>query len=775
MNKSCNEKCLKTNFTDGKEFCINENSTLDTDKTNPEQLSDFLIQRFNKNIEAFRRLYPNIARKFENYIPEKSMDFFCSKSGTPNMAFSDDGVAYYEKYCPIQFLKFQTDLLSKVLNDSSCFVNKVTDDYDPKEFCKYQCSDMLTANINILNHYCEKDLYGQVHLRYMQKISEPYEKKYKGNIVSLQKSKVVPMFIMLGIGLGYQLEELCKNTEILNLVIIEPDSDVFFASLHTFDWSDFLDKYCSDIKRIVFILDKDTYVIGNSLHLVLCRHAFYGLGANVVYLSTESKHNTKIVEEIKKRFLLSASAFGFFDDKLFGASHASYALTHHKHFVQEKTLPEKFQSLPVFVIGSGPSLDHDLSFLRKNQDKAIIIACGTAIDVLYHAGIHPDFFANTERVPEVRQSLEVILDSSFFKNIVLLCADVCHPSVVDLFEHTAIFAKADEIFCDFVSKNLKQSKIQGLLRMNPFVGNMGLSGALALGFRNIYLFGLDCGKKVGVQSIHSELTTLYKKRGFTEEPDFYATDNIIPANFGGECESNQTFLKSALTMSISIKEAKKDGECNFINCSDGALVEGAIPVHSEALDKDFIKLPDINKKEIIDYIDNERVIEFSLSEDQIKGILYPQIFEKICDSVVNIIKEKKDSVRECLSDIKKVNDFFCEIRKDSSLEFFLGMVESAVCAPLVLATSALFEDSNEYECLKTANIILCMLEDYLTEAKDMYKLLPDYVMGEHRKYYKNGKIGRDMPNCSAPDFPEEMNILRKDYDDPIKKFEKRYK
>ena len=74
-----------------------------------------------------------------------------------------------------------------------------------------------------------------------------------------------------------------------------------------------------------------------------------------------------------------------------------------KNFVlRHQTLDKKYAKLPVFVIGSGPSLDNDIPFIRKNQDKAIVVACGTAIDTLYHAGIKPDFYACTERTPEIR-------------------------------------------------------------------------------------------------------------------------------------------------------------------------------------------------------------------------------------------------------------------------------------------------------------------------------------------------------------------------------------
>jgi len=47
-------------------------------------------------------------------------------------------------------------------------------------------------------------------------------------------------------------------------------------------------------------------------------------------------------------------------------------------------------------------------------------------------------------------------------------------------------------------------------------------------------------------------------------------------------------------------------------------------------------------------------------------------------------------------------------------------------------------------------------------------------MGEHRKYYKDGKVGIDMPHCKAPLFPEERKLATREYDDPVKKFVKRY-
>lgn len=52
--------------------------------------------------------------------------------------------------------------------------------------------------------------------------------------------------------------------------------------------------------------------------------------------------------------------------------------------------------------------------------------------------------------------------------------------------------------------------------------------------------------------------------------------------------------------------------------------------------------------------------------------------------------------------------------------------------------------------------------------------MPDFVIGEHRKFYPDGKVGIDYPLCKAPVLPPEFHLRRAEYDDPQKIFEKRY-
>lgn len=59
--------------------------------------------------------------------------------------------------------------------------------------------------------------------------------------------------MFFGIGLGYSLAYLYERVEVANLIIVEPDLDVFYASLHAFDWQNLL-KFLFENKYAINIM-----------------------------------------------------------------------------------------------------------------------------------------------------------------------------------------------------------------------------------------------------------------------------------------------------------------------------------------------------------------------------------------------------------------------------------------------------------------------------------------------------------------------------------------
>lgn len=741
-------------------------------KANPGLLADYLLDNFKNNIIIFKKYFPEIAEKFENYSPKKSMDFFCSSNGVPNLQFTGDTSSIYPQKSPSQYLSY---LNETILNPDKLAKNKSD---CPLEFSKYQVEDILN-NCRLVSLLVNRqyDPHGQIHFKYMNRIHDILARDIMDKkFCKLCDTVFVPVFVSNGVGLGYHLKELSEKKLILNTIVIEPDPDIFFASLHTFEWAEYIENTISAGKTLSFILDEDIELIGKKFYLFFIEQGIFNMGGISIYDIYEDDLSHSITDELKRIYLSLPAAYGFLDDRVFGIGQTCYSLINKKKFVLKKPLKDNYRNYPVFVVGSGPSLDNDLHFLKKNQDKAIIIACGTAIDSLYHAGVMPDFYANTERTPEVRQALDVIPDKKFLNDITLLCSSVCHPYVVRCFEKTAIFGKEDENFTDYLIANLDESikfeKIQTIRNMNPLVGNMGMSAAVTLGFEKIYLFGIDNGKKSTLENMHSQYTSLYTKNGTSDKHGNYVIQKTVPGNFGGLCETNNVYIKSIMNIEAALYSKKDDITFECINCSDGAKIKHTKAVRSSELEEYFDSLPKLNKQEFFDYFSNELTKNFNVTEEQLKNILHADIIGRIYDNILEMIEQSPHTQEDYLILVNRINDYLSTIRTKLST-FYSRTAESSLNSMLIeLVTSLFCEDREAGQ--KAADDILDLIKDYLVEAKELFFKLPDYIVGEHRKYYPDGKVGRDMPHCPAPIFPPPINIIGCNYDDPIKIFVKKY-
>ena len=506
-------------------------------------------------------------------------------------------------------------------------------------------------------------------------------------------------------------------------------------------------------------------------------HGRFLAGTWLGYIHYNTSKTQEMVKLFEKHYKAIYSAMGFFDDHLFGTSHACASILKHKKFVLRDKMKDCYKNVPVFVIGSGPSLDNDIDFIRKNQDKAIIIACGTALDVLYHAGIKPDFYANTERTPQIRQTLNTIPDKDFFRDIILMTGDVCHPRTVEMFEHTAIFGKPDEPFYPYFAMGFPQDagKIQYVQLMNPLVGNMGVSGAVYMGFNKLYLFGIDNGKKLKSGNLHSSFSTLYNQYQVKTDGFAYKTTKIIPGNFGGECQSGHFYELSARNIGFVLtQEGIRNKDLVCYNCSDGAKIDRAIPKHSEELKADFEKLPELNKKEFFRYMTEEKTFELKITREDIKRALSPDVFKITCEKIKQILLMKSESRPEFVKKLETCSEIIYTMKANPHTYYYADVLEGSLQTFFAITTRVLYTSRELEVCLNLANQAVDIIIDFLTEAPTLFAYLPDYVLEDHRKYYKDGLVGVDMPHCKATRLPDIDYIINSSFDDPLKKFVKRY-
>ncbi|SFK55840.1 motility associated factor glycosyltransferase family protein [Succinivibrio dextrinosolvens] len=711
------------------------------------QMYLFLEERFCNNLETFKKYYPEIAKRFDVYNPVKKFEFFCTQNGIPNLIFTKENDFFYKTEDPIAYCQEEMDKF------------------------------LSTAKVQQIKYQQEFDPYGQIHFKYSNQAVAIENSLPRNKDLLIKDVKSFPNCLMIGCGLGYHLARLYEQVEIENLVLVEPDPDLFYASMFAFDWSNLLEYLHESEHQIHFIIGAEIDQLFLELESCYTKSGIFLSGSWFTYIHYINDETKKTWDEIKKHYDQIHEAIGFFDDHLFATSQGIELINNKHKFVLKKPLKKEYKDLPVFVIGAGPSLDHDIPFLRKYQDKAIVIACGTAIDSLYHAGIKPDLYVNLERTFNIGDStLGVIPDKKFLQDIIIVASDTCHRNTLKYFKNSAIFAKNDEPFFPYLTSYYPElENIQEIKLSNPVVGNAGLASAIYFGFENIYLFGIDNGKKIGTSQMHSSFTTLYSNRGVVDNAGSYQIEKVLPGNFGGQCESSFFFAMSGHNIGFLLQMEKLNNDkliCH--NCSDGIFMENTIPTHSDDLAGEFASKSDIDKHKFSEYLIGEKTAVLHFPEHAFSKLFDSEKFNEICKKSLFMLDNLPDNRSDYVKVMVKLSEYIFELTKYKDTFYYGSVLNGSIQNLFILVSRALYHSSEETKCIDGANRIMNLVKDFLTEAQVLFSYLPDYAMWDHRKYFENGLVGKDTSYGKAPPFPEKFEIIRTEFDDPLKTFVKKY-
>lgn len=734
-----------------------------------QRMSDMLIDRFAANMEAFKKYIPDIYRRFHNYSPTETIEFLCTSNGNPNLFFNERNEFFYKAYDPVALCNKQVEIVL--------------------EKCPFK---QLTYNV-------DHEKLGQIHHRYLNDLARD-QMKWIPNNSSPLLSNSCPIAIIVGIGLGYHIGHLYEKIEIGNLILIEPNIDLFFASLHTFDWANLLEFINKERRGIYLMVGQTREEVFEDLNSYYERHGRMLAGFMWSMVHYRSDEVNEIADKIVQDYERSFATLGFLDDHFFGLSHAMYLATHHARLVRHDVqIPDEFLNVPVCVVANGPSLSKDLPLLRKVQDKVIIIACGTALETLYSAGIRPFFYGATERLKVVAESLSLIPDKEFIEELVLLTSDVTHPDTFNMFKHTAIFGKSDETFFCLAGINLfhRYRPINGLCLMNPLVGNLGVAASGQLRFKNIYLFGVDNGTKRDDRAVHPDESRTYTKERqaleLNAKPESELTDEekaakrnmeglkrlnyVGEGNFGGQVYTSYLYKLSALYMKVIINAYEK-GEygVKYYNCSDGLKVEGAEPLDPSGLLEEWSQLPDVDFKALRDFIDEKKTFDLNLTEEEAVKLCKYETFDYVVDTIKSVInKEERPKTRlEFVMLLQSICEMFTLLRKSPDA-FVADILDGSIYNYFIMVIRVLYLTADEQEAIERAEKHMVTVCDFLDDAKALYRHVPYYYAEDHQKFL-NGKIGFDHPDSEAPDIRiREPLVTQEDRDNyPIRKFVKRY-
>ncbi|NUZ09604.1 motility associated factor glycosyltransferase family protein [Pseudoalteromonas sp. McH1-7] len=588
-------------------------------------------RRFADNLNSFSQYYPSIAQAIEEYNVDEN---FC-------LHVESDGFANID-----------------VLKNNARFYSS-----EPSKQIEQQVEKAIAAPVFTLTEYTKnnsdyRDM--RVHVRYMRELSTYLQSlSDAGEPRKLTKlPEHFPTAMIFGVGLGYHIPKLLDHTSFSYTFIIEPDFKLFFASLFCIDWSKIIKDIDSSGGCLFFYLGCKPDELVGELKKTVENIGAFSIVRSFCYQHYPLPDINESIANFFKDYFQFQFGHGFYNDAVTGLSHSYFNVAKGVPFYDAKRAPvSEFKDVPIIIVGNGPSLDVCQDFIINNQDKAIIFACGTALTSLLKMGVMPDFHILVERPYRNYQAVLDMAPKEVYSELNLLGVNTIYPDTVDLYKWVGFSLKGNEAGTDFINVQLAKKGHRGLSTTaysNPLVSNTGLSYALHLGFKNIYLCGVDNGRSVDGAS-HSKLSVYSdenKETQFKYWP-MKLDGSALPGNLGGVVETNQTYRMSNRQLEdlISIKPA------TIFNIGDGALIKGTLPTTaSDLMDLDY----HFDKQNIIGKIKAE------FEDLGLQGLgnqsLDRELTLEVFDHLISIAKESVSTVNDASNNLQRQERYLFAFR-----------------------------------------------------------------------------------------------------------------
>ncbi len=372
--------------------------------------------------------------------------------------------------------------------------------------------------------------------------------------------------VVLGLGLGYHLMPLIEGTRARHVLVIEPYADFLRHSLGTVDWAALLEAAEARGCRLSVSLSNNPEEIIRNIQAMFSTEGIPFIDGSYVFMHYSAwelfQARDRLAEMVETLFV----SRGYFEDEVVMLTNTVSNLAENGfRLIDLKLRPARPE--PVFVIGSGPSVDHTIDQVKRLRDKAIVFSCGTGLRICLSHGIVPDYHAEIENGDWVYDALEPLRERYGFKGITLVASLSVDPRVPGLFDDCLLF------FRDTVSgTRILAPPGTEIHAAVPTVANTAIRTAMGMGFSWFYLFGIDCGAK-SEEKKHSDLAIYNESPAFKVFEDQMRMAYTTDGNFGGTVKADWVFnfSRQMLERFIWIYGLK------VYNCSDGARIANTTP------------------------------------------------------------------------------------------------------------------------------------------------------------------------------------------------------
>jgi len=648
---------------------------------------DDLMKRYQDNLSAFETYDPAIYEFFKSYEPKKYI--VDATDGFVNAIDVETGNYFYD---------YPSYLLAKA------------------QFEKFQKSP--STKKFTFTPGCENEA-NFIHVDFLNEMVALLPKKSSAGPKPIKPlAKHLSSLLLFGVGAGYHIEMFAQQHTASCVYIIEPDLDLFYLSLFSINWSQILTTFDDKGTRVFISLGEQKDHFFDDVILKSAISGRYQMAHVTGYIHYKSTQISEILAEFNRRYLEMGRGWGFFDDAVMSIGHMLGSLQQKVPLLKKDAIRNNnVADIPVFIVGNGPSLDGLIDTLKANQDKAIIISCGSALSALYEYGIIPDFHAEQERTFPVAEKIQHSCPADFLDSLVLIGPNTVHPAVFSLFKRSMMAAKANEPASALLLNNAEnKSLFTNHHFINPTVANTALVMGYNLGFKNFYLFGIDLGQKKG--GPHHSIKSLYYGED-EQDSDLYSFDEAeaveVDGNFGGSFVCDAFFYQSNANLSHQII-GFDDLQC--YNLNDGAKIIGSKPMVAQELSTLFEGYPQIEKEKLVDHLYSNSIhhdVDARLYKSLVNDLDYHN-FSSVSKTLIDLLDAPINSFQDAVDLL-----FNNTIELRSTTEHIHDLLIGTVMHFQVTLTQLLYDADDEKTGLKSFKEALIYYRKFLEKAPVYYE------------------------------------------------------
>lgn len=419
--------------------------------------------------------------------------------------------------------------------------------------------------------------------------------------------KNIEKFIFIGTGLGIHIPLIDAKISSEEYFIIEDDIELFRLSLFTTEYY----KLAEHAYLFFSVADDDNMFL-TTMKKFLHDTFFYNRYLKYSYFPAHSNHKVKQIQNA-----LMSQSFATFPYKAelrkflrpLEYINDGYGILNMSRRFEDSV----FEKKPVLLITAGPSFKKNLSWLKQNHHRFILLAVSAVLKTLYENGITPDIITHIDGFEESETHYKDIPVEEYLKDTIAVFGPFIPKSIRLRFpkEHVFMYEEKTDYFKDF-----------GFI-MSPCVGSFSILMLLILNTKELYLLGLDLALDQETGSSHADDThVFYKKSDMDTKDELQNTmsllGNVFPVkgNFTDKVYTTSILHLSVQSLYTSIGTVKSHDQ-NIYNLNNGSWINNTIPTHIEDIDVESFE--EIDKKELFGSIHDtlKRHCAMELSDEDV--------------------------------------------------------------------------------------------------------------------------------------------------------------